>query len=69
MLGSIFTEIARESWSNVPNHGVFYTNDSKGNPTVITFKDGDNVVFIKNITYDENGSVTSVVCTTPNSNN
>lgn len=69
MLGSLFSDIARESWSNVPNHSILFTNDSNGNPTEITYKDGENVVFIKNLTYDANGNVTSIVCSSPNSNN
>lgn len=68
MLGSIFTELARNAWTMTPGNSCDLVNDANGNPTQITYSQGDNVVFIQNLTYDANNSVTHIECVKPSNN-
>lgn len=65
MLGSIFSELARDSWCNTPENSMELVNDSNGNPVTITYYQGLNAVFIKTFTYDSNGNPTRIVCSKP----
>lgn len=62
MIGSIFTDIARDAWASVPGRSIDLENNAQGNPTKITFKKGDTVVFVKYLTYDGDGNVTRIEC-------
>lgn len=62
MIGSIYTEIARDAWATVPGRSMEFVNDANGNPTTITYKQGATVVFVKYLTYDANGDVTKIEC-------
>lgn len=65
MLGSIYTEFARNSWTMIPGNANEFTYDANGNPTVIKYLQGTTVIFIQNITYDANGNPTRVECVNP----
>lgn len=65
MLGSIYTEFARNAWATVPGQSYTLTYDANGNPTVITYYRDTTVIFIQNLTYDANGNPTRVECVNP----
>lgn len=65
MLGTIYNDIARDGWTNTPDNTMEITNNASGNPTSITYKQGNNVVFIKQFTYDANGYITKIECVKP----
>ena len=69
MLGSIFSEIARDSWTNTPDNAMVFVNDSNGNPVTITYYQGTTAVFVKTFTYDSNGNTTRIECSTPTPQN
>lgn len=68
MLGNIFTEIARDTWTNTPGNSMALTW-TDGNPTAITYLQGDTVVFVKSYTYDADGNPTLISCSKPTQNN
>ena len=68
MLGSLFNEITRDSWTKTPNNAKTLTYDSNGNPLTITYYQGDNVVFIETFTYDSNGNPIRIECNSPTQN-
>lgn len=65
MLGSIFTELARTAWTMTPGNACDFSYDANGNATQITFSQGDNVVFVQNLTYDSNNKCTRIACVKP----
>lgn len=65
MLGSIFTELARNCWTMTPGNACDFTVDSNGNYTAITFKQGENVVFVQNLTYNSDNVCTHIECVKP----
>lgn len=65
MLGSIFTELARNAWTMTPGNKITFVYDANGNATSITFYQGQNVVFVQNLTYDSNGNCTLIECVKP----
>ena len=65
MLGSIYTEMARNAWATIPGNAYEPEYDSNNNPVKITFYQGATAVFIQNITYDANGNPTRVECVNP----
>ena len=68
MLGSIYTELARNSWTMTPGNACDFTVDANGNTTAITFSQGGNVVFVQNLTYDANNNCTRIECVKPPNN-
>lgn len=67
MLGAIYNDVTRDTWTNTPNHSIVNTYDSNGNIITSTYKDGDNVLFIKTFTW-ENGNCTQIQCSVPSNN-
>lgn len=63
MLAGIYREIVREAWCTVPGREMQFTNNADGNPVKIGFYEGENLVFVKNFTYDENGNILKIICT------
>lgn len=62
MIGNIYTQSARESWATVPGRSFECVNNANGDPTSITFYQGNNVVFVQYFTYDANNNITKVEC-------
>lgn len=64
MLGSIYTELARNSWTIVPGRRVDFTVNANGQYEKETYIDENgNTAFAVNYTYNANGKVISISCT------
>lgn len=65
MIGGIYTEITRDSWSFVPGRYTVFTNNASGDPVSISYYNPDNTLaFVRRFTYDANGNVTKIECAT-----
>lgn len=62
MIGGLFTELGHEAWARVPGRSVKYQYDENNNVIVSTFKNGDDILFVQRMTYDEKNNVLSIVC-------
>lgn len=62
MIGSIYTEIARDAWTTVPGRSKDFVVDDNGNYTKITYSENNNVVFAQYLTYDANGNCIKIEC-------
>lgn len=64
MIGSKYTEIARDAWATVPGRGIRQTVNPDGNPAKLTYINNGEVVFVKHFEYDESGNITLILCDT-----
>jgi len=65
MLGNLFTELARDSWTFVPNRKVVRTFDANGNVLSMTYYDNNTAIFVRNFTYDTSGNCIETECVNP----
>lgn len=63
MIGSIYTEIARDNWNTTPGHSTALEFNANNKVTKITYKNGNTTVFAQNFTYDANGNCILITCT------
>lgn len=63
MIAGNFTLSARDAWVMVPGHTIENTYDSNNNMIKSVFKDGNNIIFVQNFTYDNNNNCTLITCT------
>lgn len=64
MLGNLFTELARFAWTFVPGRSTQQAYDETGKVTSITYYEGQNIIFVRNFTYDSNGNCIKIECVT-----
>lgn len=64
MIGSQYTEIARDAWATVPGRSIRPVFNDDGNPVKLTYIQDGEVVFVKHFEYDANGNVTLILCDT-----
>ena len=62
MIGSIYSEAARDAWVTVPGREKFLEYDANGNAIKITCVDNGNVVYVQYLTYDANNNCTHIEC-------
>lgn len=66
MLGNLFTELARDSWTFVPGRKVVRTFDTTtGNVLSMTYYDNNTAIFVRNFTYDTYGNCIETECVNP----
>jgi hypothetical protein len=64
MIGSIYTEMARDAWTTVPGRSIRPVYNADGNPVKLTYIQDGEVVFVKHFEYDADGNVTLILCDT-----
>lgn len=63
MLGNINIDAARDAWNVTPGHSTALEYNTNNKVTKITFKNGNDTVFVQNFTYDANGNCILITCT------
>lgn len=63
MLGNINIDTARDAWNVTPGHSTALEYNTNNKVTKITFKNGNDTVFVQNFTYDANGNCILITCT------
>lgn len=66
MLAGNYTETTRDAWCTVPGRSIEFTNNANGDPVTLRYYENQNLVFVKNLTYDENGKIIKIECTEGN---
>lgn len=62
MIGSIYTESARDAWTCVPGRNVAITNNENGDPVKEVYSYQGAVCFAKYYTYDSDGNIINIEC-------
>lgn len=62
MYGSLTAELSRENWCVVPGRSIVYVNNKAGDPIKASYKNGDDVIFVKYYSYDESGNIVKIEC-------
>ena len=63
MLGNINIDSARDAWNVTPGHSTALEYNTNNKVTKITFKNGNDTIFVQNFTYDANGNCILITCT------
>lgn len=66
MIAGNYTDVTRDTWTNVIGRSTRITWNANNKPTSITYYDSDgNALFVKQLTYDANGNCIEVKCLKP----